>query len=856
MAQTRIDSVIALTGFPAAVPNVPANWPTEPQPGKISLLWQYNYHELYHKFSPFTNFKADNFLGGILSDKQPFVYTFIDEVGQGLVDQLPAVAKSILSTVNVNQDTVNDVVRVAKFQISSWGVTFLGTQFLLQRLQPFDETRIYNPLSVLLSTVQPMTIGLLERPTRHVEPNISGLIGAAGLGNFIGRGYQTPTSTAGDPALSDFNSGQGKGLVRGSTATTALANFTSQWPAKQQATIGGGIVASLTAAVGQLFGGPGRQPAGTIYRGDETAYTTMALSKRTGGSIGLYQPWFANPNTIADPPAQATSLGSSTLSTINNITSGVNAIISILSNPTSLVGMGISALFPSSTGNHYVNYTRKRFLSSPQGFLPINVGSGVKGNSLKGRVTGYTVSNSDKYSNVIGVTQKGQFDKSDMLVQFSYYTDPSQKFASKFTDPTSQKVQDVADSMKSIINGINGSQIVQNLNFFNTNYVVKTSTYSKLLSSGDPKAIGYDNLFSAIPANPAPVNSFGVMGEYNTGAGDLPPTLDKRVNPGKNLRFATTFTSDGINQLGILSGNEKDEITIPDEAGLSVEYRNWKEYKPYNDDLIAFFFYDVVNGKYIPFRATVKGISEGNTAFWDELRFIGRADQLYSYNGFSRTLAFSFNVVVNSINELLPCWKRINYLASVTKPSNYTRSETLNDTFNRFIVPPMFMITIGDLYRYQPIVIRNVTINIPEDASWETLNQYNSKEWSYLNGIIKNPQLQGQDSSTGKYGQLPRECEISVEGALLEKERAQVGGSHFGHAPRKDNWEDTLDANGELTSDSFIVGTADVAYLPNPSFLHKTFIEPNPPAKPNTTRGTQVLSAPPNTPQPNFSNVT
>ena len=55
MAQTRIDSVLALVGFPPLVLNVPPNWPTTPQPGKISLLWQFNYHELYHKFSPFTN---------------------------------------------------------------------------------------------------------------------------------------------------------------------------------------------------------------------------------------------------------------------------------------------------------------------------------------------------------------------------------------------------------------------------------------------------------------------------------------------------------------------------------------------------------------------------------------------------------------------------------------------------------------------------------------------------------------------------------------------------------------------------------------------------------------------------------
>jgi hypothetical protein len=246
--------------------------------------------------------------------------------------------------------------------------------------------------------------------------------------------------------------------------------------------------------------------------------------------------------------------------------------------------------------------------------------------------------------------------------------------------------------------------------------------------------------------------------------------------------------------LGVLGKDKK----INADGNINSAYVGWTEWKPYEDDLIAFFFYDVVNEKHIPFRATVKGISEGNTAFWDELRFIGRADQLYSYNGFSRTLSFTFNVVINSITELLPSWKKINYIASSVKPSNYTTGQSINQKFNRFIVPPMFMLTIGDLYKFQPIIITSVILNIPEDASWETLNEDNSRNgWSYLNGLITSPNL-------GKnYGQLPREVEIAVTCNLLEKERAIIGGSHFGHQPRVDDWE-SKSGNDRFLPDSAI----------------------------------------------------
>ena len=39
----------------------------------------------------------------------------------------------------------------------------------------------------------------------------------------------------------------------------------------------------------------------------------------------------------------------------------------------------------------------------------------------------------------------------------------------------------------------------------------------------------------------------------------------------------------------------------------------------------------------------------------------------------------------------------------------------------------MFMLTIGDLYKFQPIVITSLNVNIPDDASWETLNENNSQ---------------------------------------------------------------------------------------------------------------------------------
>jgi hypothetical protein len=370
------------------------------------------------------------------------------------------------------------------------------------------------------------------------------------------------------------------------------------------------------------------------------------------------------------------------------------------------------------------------------------------------------------------------------------------------TGETKGAVDSINKSMKDVIDDINNKS--------GGRYKALTDTYSRLMSSGqitDPSQAGYGRI-AAISTQPgAPKTSYGVTAEYASKFG-MPRTVDKSTS-NDSLRIATSFVSDGINQLPVLKGDRKINPT----ADLSAMYPGWDVWNPDTDDLIAFHFYDVVNDKYIPFRATVKGISEGNTAFWDELRFIGRADQLYSYNGFSRTLSFTFNVVINSVSELLPTWKRINYLAGMVKPSNYTASDKFNNAYSRFIVPPMFMVTIGDLYKYQPMVVTSININVPDDASWETLNENNApNQWSFLNGIVTAPNL-GK-----KYAQVPREVEIAITANLLEKERSIVGAAHFGHAPHTDQYDDGV----------FNTGVERVEYLPKPTQFSKDMIEYNP----------------------------
>ena len=267
-----------------------------------------------------------------------------------------------------------------------------------------------------------------------------------------------------------------------------------------------------------------------------------------------------------------------------------------------------------------------------------------------------------------------------------------------------------------------------------------------------------------------------------------PDAQKQKVNPlnynkGAYLRkFAfgkRKLLLDDIEGKGFSGANRNDKINLFNV----LDKTEFKEKYSEDSDLIKFYFHDLVNDKYIPFRATVTGLNENLNADWTAVEYIGRADKLQSYKGFSRGLSFKFNVVANSIKELLPMWQRINYLVGLTKPANYTQGgQTNNNIYSRFIIPPLVKFTIGDIYKNQPGVIKSIGINIPDNCVWETLSEeYAQKnDWSYLNGAFTPSGVIQWNDSKGKYAQFPRECELNLSMDLLEKERPEVRGNNFG----------------------------------------------------------------------------
>ena len=726
----------------------PPNYPDHPAEGKVEMIWETNFHSIYHRFSPYTDYDM-TLINKVFRDKEPFYYIYADENKKGL-----NALKKYESTIFPIGSAPIDVIRVSKFLGSGRGITFLGKQFLLQTGNPFNETRIYNPISPIVAAGMGLALGSI-RPQRHFDTS-GGLAGIARslIGNAIPDALfgppkvSKPDGTAPDALTNGpLENIGGKGLIRAGTANAAKAHLESAWiPAGSQTFSFGSVVKKL---VKSLFLNvlPASQ-SGIKQRSDESAYGLMVAAggKRfayQGNSreFGFTQIWLAGgggdkSDNIIRPGGQNVFA-----SRISNSPDGKTSIVSdakngIAGNPRNIPGIGVVA----------IDIKESSISKSP----------GIR------------------YADSVGASINKEFQASTVMLDYSYYVNPGKKFPTKMTDDNVVKTQN--ENLKKVISTLKNTS--KGL------YTVNIPDDARVISSGNSKKNGYDRLFDTtlgqdksrgIPPTKYPL---GLLQDYRNTR-----TVDDTLGSGRpSMRLPVAGHFDAINTLEVLSSDISDEVA---EGFIGWENRLWD---PYNDDQIAFFFYDVVNEKYIPFRATVKGIVESGNASWEEMPFIGRADRIYSYGGFNRSLSLNFSIVISSLAELAPTWQRINYLTTLVKPSNYTSATTYNSVVNRFMIPPMVMITIGDLYKDQPVLIQTITMTVPEDASWETLNEENSpKQWEYLASYIK--------SSKSLYGQVPRAVDIGLTLFLLEKERAIVGGANFGHAPRKDqDWDWNTDS--------------------------------------------------------------
>ena len=180
--------------------------------------------------------------------------------------------------------------------------------------------------------------------------------------------------------------------------------------------------------------------------------------------------------------------------------------------------------------------------------------------------------------------------------------------------------------------------------------------------------------------------------------------VGKKSLEDRGFPFAENGYSDGKNRLNMIK-MPKDE-----QNDLGVQ-----EY--IDDDLINFYFEDLSSFSddresiVIPFRAILTTLSDSTNANWASQDYMGRADKFWIYQGFDRRVAINFEVAINSKDEFISSWNKINYLQGMCYPVAYPAQISLK--------APIMALTVGNLFERIQVIMNSVNYSFDGSTLWE-----------------------------------------------------------------------------------------------------------------------------------------
>ena len=150
--------------------------------------------------------------------------------------------------------------------------------------------------------------------------------------------------------------------------------------------------------------------------------------------------------------------------------------------------------------------------------------------------------------------------------------------------------------------------------------------------------------------------------------------------------------TDGVNSRGIPNTGEPDCIYYP--GGLTPDIY---------PDLIDFLICNT------QFRALLKSLSYKFNPEWSDIKYVGRPDPVYLYQGLTRTVDFSFIAAAGTEKEMGIVWKHLNELGQKVSPSLQGNK----------MVAPIYTLKIGNFINWEIGFLSSLSFEIDPDFTWE-----------------------------------------------------------------------------------------------------------------------------------------
>jgi hypothetical protein len=103
-------------------------------------------------------------------------------------------------------------------------------------------------------------------------------------------------------------------------------------------------------------------------------------------------------------------------------------------------------------------------------------------------------------------------------------------------------------------------------------------------------------------------------------------------------------------------------------------------------------------------------MDDNYNAQWENFKYMGRGENFYRYNGFTRNINLGWTVVAQSKEELIPMYQKLNFLASSLTP-DYSA--------NGYMRGNLAVLTVGGYLFEQPGIINSINYSVPIESPWE-----------------------------------------------------------------------------------------------------------------------------------------
>ena len=186
---------------------------------------------------------------------------------------------------------------------------------------------------------------------------------------------------------------------------------------------------------------------------------------------------------------------------------------------------------------------------------------------------------------------------------------------------------------------------------------------------------------------------------------------------GNTLQYKPWGTNKIEDRFYVSAGSYKDKMNLLYPFAFKNSVAPWELSNTDTDDLIKFVFEAISNddpnfSTAIFFRAFLTaGITDNNSAQLNSFKYMGRGENFYTYQGFDRTIGFSFRVAAGSKEELRPMYNRLNSLLSQVYP-DYSPATSI-------MRAPIVRITIGDYLYRVPGFLESVNLTVDNNTPWE-----------------------------------------------------------------------------------------------------------------------------------------